>query len=148
MVVAHSVARPHLVSYSALGRLPPELQDKISNVRELYGIDQAICLLAHLTLVRGLHVQIRTDNTSAMYYVSHVLRQQGGWTLINPVDTNFLALGHLPKTRGTHLGGTSAGFREHCSQYSQPASLVFGRLGSLAKSFREIAKEVSFQTNN
>ena len=70
MVVVHSPAFPHLRDYSASGRLPPELRQAVSNRTELHGIDQAVRLLARMVPVRGLHIQVRTDNTSAMYYVN------------------------------------------------------------------------------
>ena len=46
------------------------MRDSISNTTELYGVDQAVRILARLLPLRGLHVQVWTDNTSAMYYVN------------------------------------------------------------------------------
>lgn len=69
-VVVRAPRFPELRSWSASGRLPPELRSAISNETELFGIGQAVRALARTRDLRGVHLRVQTDSTAALFYVN------------------------------------------------------------------------------
>lgn len=52
------------------GRLPQQLREAISNETELYAIHRALQAMAACAPLRGLHVRVQSDNTTAVFYVN------------------------------------------------------------------------------
>lgn len=69
-VVQESPRYPRLRGWTASGRLPAALREAVSNETELFGLTQAVRALARTVPLRGLHVRVQTDSTTALFYVN------------------------------------------------------------------------------
>jgi hypothetical protein len=61
---------PMLRQVQLWGRLPQQLRESISNETELYAIHRALQAMAARTPLRGLHIRVQSDNTTAVFYVN------------------------------------------------------------------------------
>lgn len=69
-VVQETSRFPELRGWQATGRLPPALRSAVSNETELFGLSQAVRALARAAPLKGAHVRVQTDSTTALYYVN------------------------------------------------------------------------------